>query len=71
MKKEIRYDYTVKYNKMKWNMEMNYTVHKNYVYQEESNNTIWNYYRAYNFGNMKLCCIVFWRWLNDIWYEYY
>ena len=26
--KDNRYDYTVKYNKMKWNMEMNYTEHK-------------------------------------------
>ena len=33
---------------------------------------IWNYYRAYNFGNKKLCYVVFWRWLNNvIWYKCY
>ena len=31
MKKEIRYNYTVKYNKMKQNMEMDYTEHKDCV----------------------------------------
>ena len=56
-----RYDYTVKYNKMKQNMEMNYNKHKGVdcIYQEESNNMICNHYRAYNFGNKKLCYVVF------------
>ena len=55
-------------------MEMNYNEYKGVdcIYQEENNNMIWNYYRAYNFGNKKLCYVVFWRWLNNIiWYECY